>query len=91
MTPVLKHLTGPPEPRIQGSAVVDPEPGEEGHVVGAAEDIDRVELDQADSIHDTPEMTHVDPACGPSVGEALGTQCNPAGLVDGELPHRRAT
>ena len=91
MAPVLEHLAGPPQPPVQGRAVVGTEPGEKGHVMGAAEDIDRVELDEADSIDDAPEMTHVDPACGPRVVKALGAQRDTAGLFDGELPHRRAT
>ena len=91
VTPVLEDLTRLPEPGVEGGAVVDAETGEEGHVVGAAEHIHRVELDESHPVHDPAEMTDVDAARRSGVGETLGAQRKAAGLVDGELSHRRAT
>ena len=87
MGPVLEHLPRAPQPGIQHSAVIAPQPGEEGHVVGATEDVHRVELDQTDSVHHPAEVPHVDPASGGRVVEALGGQGETASLIDGEGAH----
>ena len=54
--------------------------------MGAAEDIDRVELDETDPVDDPSEMTHVYTPNRSGVDKALGGQRKTPGLVDGELP-----
>ena len=55
---------------MRGQAVksgpwVGTEPGEERQVMGAAEDVDRVQLQQADVVDRTPQVADVDPATRP--------------------------
>ena len=52
--------------------------------MGAGEDVDRVDLDEAHAAQDPAEVAAIDPAAGPPVGEALGGQGDAAGLVEAE-------
>ena len=50
---------------VKGGPRVGTEPGEEWQVMGAAEDVDRVQLQQADVVDGTPQAADVDPAVRP--------------------------
>jgi hypothetical protein len=43
--------------------------------MGAAEDVDRVQLQQADIVDRTPQATGVDPAVRPRSAHALRSEC----------------
>ena len=87
MPPVLKQGPVAPGPRcgsgggvsVRGQAVeggprVGAEPGEQRHVMGAAEDVDRVQLQLADVVDRTPQAAGVDPAVRPLSAHALRSE-----------------
>lgn len=65
--------------------VVRPEPAEERQVVGALEDVDAVQLQQSRAPDDALEMPTADGARGARLGEALGSQGDPARGAQGEV------
>ena len=85
--PILDHFAGaPPDPIGEVQGIV-PQSGEKREEMRPGDDVDRVELDNPDPIHDPPEVTDVDLACGPRVGKTLSSQGNPTGLSDCESAH----
>jgi hypothetical protein len=61
--------------------------------MGAAEDVDRVQLQQADVVDRTPQAAGVDPAVRPRSAHALRSECSaprlrPAQLDLGAGAHR---
>ena len=91
VAPVLEHLSRSPQPAVEGIPVVVPEPGEEGHEMGPAEHVHRVELDKPDSAHNLAEVTDINPAAGSSLDQPLGGQHISPGLTSADLSHRTAT
>jgi hypothetical protein len=53
--------------------------------MGAAEDVDGVQLQQADVVDRTPQVAGVDPAVGPRSAHALRSECSAARLRRAEL------
>ena len=47
---------------VEGGPGVGAEPGEEWQVMGAADGVDRVQLQQADVVDRTPQAAGIDPA-----------------------------
>src|SRR5690606_38100360 len=87
--PELEHLSRPPEPRVERVPVVGSETGEEGHVVGAGEDVDGIELDDTEATEHPPEVADVDSPSWFGVGEALSRERHPAGSVEAQPRHQR--
>jgi hypothetical protein len=55
--------------------------------VGASDDVDRVDLDDADPVDDFAEVAHVDAAGRARLGEALGGERDSTRLLDGVTGH----
>ena len=90
VAPVLEHLPRPPYPIVEGVPVVGAKAGEEGQIVGPAEGVHRIELDDEGPIQHPPKMPDVDPAGRPGLGEALRGEGVTASLIDGDAAHGRA-
>ena len=67
---------------VQERVRIGPQPREERHVVGAHQDVDRVDLKQADAIEHPAQVADIDAAARPRVNEALGRERDPARLAD---------
>ena len=81
MPPVFEHLTGAGRVLVERRDRVGPEPGPHRQVVRPLQYIDRIELQEPDTVDNSPEMPAVDTALGPRVGKSLRRQGNPAGLT----------
>lgn len=64
------------------------EPSKEWQLLAADQDIDRVDLDDADLFDKLAQMTTIDSPTRPWVVEPLRPECNPPSLSVGELRHR---
>ena len=73
---------------VQKSPGIRPEPGENRKVVGAFENIDRVELQNGNSVNNPAQMSDIDPARRPWIGEPLRRQSNTTSLSGTEFLHR---
>ena len=91
VAPVLEHLSRSPEPAVECIPVVEPKPGEEGHEMGPAEHIHGVELDKPDPTHNLAEVTDIDTAPRPSLGQTLGGERISPCLTAADPSHRTAT
>ena len=86
MGPHLEPLVVTVGHPIQQLGPIEPEPREEGHVLRADHDRDRVELEQVEPAHDPAQMAAIDRALGSGVAEALSSQRDPPGLRYGKRP-----
>src|SRR5690606_23951974 len=82
-----QRLQPHPYPIVEALLVVGAQPREERDVMGAVEDVDRVELHQLDALEYPPEVPDVDPAAGRRSPETLSGECNPPRPVGGQPPH----
>jgi len=71
--PVLDEAAGRPVAgAVEQGGVVGAEPGEEGEVLAAGDDVDAVDLDDADAVDDPLDVPHPGtPRSGHRVGETL--------------------
>ena len=89
VSPVFEQLAGPPVgDRVQQRRRIGPEPAVERQVVGALQDVDRVDLQQPGPAKHPAQVPAVGRAAGPRVGEALGGQRDPACLGRRQRVHR---
>ena len=96
MAPVLDQVPRPRPPAlparvlvpgepVQGLPRIGAEPGEDRHVVGAAEDVDGVELQEPDVVDRPPQVPGIDPPARPRAPEALRRDRQAPGLVGAEV------
>jgi hypothetical protein len=63
---------------------VGTEAGEQRQLLGAHQDIHRVDLDEPHAIENPPRVTAIDPGVRSRVGEALRRESDPPRLADGD-------
>src|ERR1700722_15623851 len=86
MCPVLEELPSNGTGRVRRELVeriarIRGKAREQRHVVAAAEDVHRIDLQDADTGQDPANMARIDPSGRAWVGEALGTERDPASLA----------